>query len=324
MLKSVHDGVSEHNIESILTKIGISYATEGSINEFIGVSSLEEATENDLSFCSSKGPEGISSILNSNAALILCNSDLRGAASRAKPSQGLIFVDNPRLAFIRAVNYMQNEAIERQISPHALISKTAKIGSNCYIGDFTVIGDNCSIGDNTIIYDRVSLVRNCKIGRNCTIQSGVAMGFDGFAYERLPNGELEKFPHLKGVIIGDNVEICSTCQIARGSLTDTVIGDGTKLDALVYVAHNVKIGRNCLLTGGAMIGGTAKIGDQCWIGLNSSIKQKVRVGKNAIVAAGAVVLHDVPDEDVVAGVPARSIKEKVTTDKVFMMAGQKK
>jgi UDP-3-O-[3-hydroxymyristoyl] glucosamine N-acyltransferase len=316
--------VSEYNIESILTKIGISYGTEGSINKFVGVSSIEEATENDLSFCSSKGPEGISSILNSNAALILCNSDLREAASRAKPSQGLIFVDNPRLAFIRAVNYMQNEAIERKISPHASISKTAKIGSNCYIGDFAVIGDNCSIGDNTIIYDRVSLVRNCKIGRNCTIQSAVAMGFDGFAYERLPNGELEKFPHLKGVTIGDNVEICSNCQIARGSLTDTVIGDGTKLDALVYVAHNVKIGRNCLLTGAAVIGGTAKIGDQCWIGINSTIKQKVQVGKNAIVAAGAVVLRDVSDEDVVAGVPARSIKEKVTTDKVFMMAGQKK
>jgi UDP-3-O-[3-hydroxymyristoyl] glucosamine N-acyltransferase len=314
----------EYNIESILSRIGISYTIEGTVNKFIGVSSIEEATEHDLSFYSSRGSEGVLSISNSNAALILCNSDLRGAVSRTRPSQGLIFVDNPRLAFIRAVNYIQNEVIERRISSHALISKNAKIGSNCCIGDFAVIGDNCYIGDNTIIYDRVSLVRNCRIGRNCTIQSGVTMGFDGFAYERLPNGELEKFPHLKGVIIGDNVEVLSNCQIARGSLSDTVIGDGTKLDALVYVAHNVKIGRNCLLTGGAKIGGTAKIGDQCWIGLNSTIKQKVRIGNNAIVGAGAVVLRDVPDEDIVAGVPARSIKDKVTTDKVFMMAGQKK
>lgn len=311
----------EYDIESILSRIGINYTLEGAPNKVAGVSPIEEATENDLSFCSSKGQDAASSISKSNAALILCNSDLRTAV-HAKPSQGLVFVDNPRLAFIRAVNHMQNEAIERRISPHALISKTARIGSNCSIDDFSVIGDNCSIGDNTIIYDRVSLVRNCKIGRNCTIQTGVAMGFDGFAYERLPNGELEKFPHLKGVIIGDNVEISSSCQIARGSLSDTVIGDGTKLDALVYVAHNVKIGRNCLLTGGAMIGGTTKIGDQCWIGLNCTIKQKVRIGNNAIVAAGAVVLHDVVDGDIVAGVPAKSIKDKVTTDKVFMMAGQ--
>jgi UDP-3-O-[3-hydroxymyristoyl] glucosamine N-acyltransferase len=311
----------EQDIESILSRIGISYTLEGAANKVAGVSPIEEATENDLSFCSSKGRDAELSISKSNAALILCDSDLR-AVVHARPSQGLIFVDNPRLAFIRAVNHMQNEAIERRISPHALISKTARIGSNCSIDDFAVIGDNCSIGDNTIIYDRVSLVRNCKIGRNCTIQTGVAMGFDGFAYERLPNGELEKFPHLKGVIIGDNVEISSACQIARGSLSDTVIGDGTKLDALVYVAHNVKIGRNCLLTGGAMIGGTTKIGDQCWIGLNCTIKQKVRIGNNVIVAAGAVVLHDVVDGDIVAGVPAKSIKDKVTTDKVFMMAGQ--
>lgn len=315
----------KYDIERILSRIGISYTLEGTASKVIGVSSLEEATEDDLSFCSSKGRDAVLSISKSNAALILCSCDLQGVVDiPAKPSQGLIFVENPRLAFIKAVNHMQNEAIERKISPHALISKTAKIGSNCCIGDFAVIGDNCSVGDNSIIYDRVSLVRNCKIGRNCTIQSDVTMGFDGFAYERLPNGELEKFPHLKGVVIGDNVEVSSNCQVARGSLSDTVIGDGTKLDAAVYVAHNVIIGRNCLLTGGARIGGTVRIGDQCWIGLNCTIKQKVRIGNNAIVGAGTVVLHDVADEDIVAGVPAKSIKHKVTTDKVFMMAGQKK
>jgi UDP-3-O-[3-hydroxymyristoyl] glucosamine N-acyltransferase len=315
----------KYDIERILSRIGISYTLEGTASKVTGVSSLEEATEDDLSFCSHKGRDAVLSISKSNAALILCSSDLQGVVDiAAKPSQGLIFVENPRLAFIKAVNHMQNEAIERKISPHALISKTAKIGSNCRIDDLSVIGDNCSIGDNTIIYDRVSLVRNCKIGRNCTIQSGVTMGFDGFAYERLPNGELEKFPHLKGVVIGDNVEVSSSCLIARGSLSDTVIGDGTKLDAAVYVAHNVKIGRNCLLTGGARLGGTVRIGEQCWIGLNCTIKQKVRIGNNAIVAAGAVVLRDVTDGDVVAGVPAKSIKDKVTTDKVFMMAGQEK
>ena len=108
------------------------------------------------------------------------------------------------------------------------------------------------------------------------------MGFDGFAYERLPNGELKKFPHLKEVIISNNVEVSSNCQVARGSLTDTVIGDGTKLDAAVYVAHNVKIGKNCLLTGRARIGGAVRRGDVCWIGLNCTIKQKVRIGNNAI------------------------------------------
>jgi UDP-3-O-[3-hydroxymyristoyl] glucosamine N-acyltransferase len=148
----------KHDIERILSTIGVSYTLEGSPNKVAGVSSIEEATEHDLSFCSSKGRDALVSISKSNAALILCHSDLRGAAIRANPSQGTIFVDNPRLAFIKAVNHIQNEAIERRISPLASISKTAKIGSNCCIGDFAVIGDNCSIGDNTIIYDREVLL----------------------------------------------------------------------------------------------------------------------------------------------------------------------
>ena len=96
---------------------------------------------------------------------------------------------------------------ERADSPHALISKTSKIASNCSIGDFAVIGENCSIGDNTAIHDRVGLLGECRIGRNCTIQSGVTIGFDGFAYERTQNGKLERFPHLKRVIIGDDGDL---------------------------------------------------------------------------------------------------------------------
>lgn len=309
-------------VESILIEQNIGFKLVGAKNEVTGVSSLEEANGHDLSFCSSKGEDALSMISRSNAALVLCSSDLQGSI-RAKPSQGLIFVDNPRLAFIRIVNRIQSQAIERSISSYASVSKSANIGSNCHIGDFTIIGDNCSVGENSIIHDRVGLVGNCTIGRNCIIQSGVTMGQDGFAYERLPNGELEKFPHMKGVVIGNNVDIGSGCHIARGSLTDTVIGDGSRLDALVYVAHNVKVGRNCQLAGGAIIGGSARIGDQCWIGLGSKIKQKVRIGNNVIVGAGAVVLHDIPDEEIVAGVPAKSIRDRVTSDKVFMMAGQK-
>ncbi|MGI0020445.1 MAG: UDP-3-O-(3-hydroxymyristoyl)glucosamine N-acyltransferase [Nitrososphaera sp.] len=313
-----------YDIESVIKKIGVNYALEGGAKRAGGVSSLEEATKNDLCFCSLDGKQAASSISESKAAIILCKFSLHGSVHPRK-LQSLIFVDNPGLTFIRIVNFKKKkEANASAISPHALISRTSKIGSNCSIGDFTIIGKNCSIGDNTVIHDRVSLLRDCRIGRNCTIQSGVTIGFDGFAYERMQNGKLERFPHLKGVIIGDDVDICPNCLIGRGSLSDTVIGDGTKLDGQVYVAHNAKIGKNCLLAAGTIVGGTAKIGDQCWTGLHCSIKQKVRIGNNVIVGAGAVVLHDIADGDIVAGVPAKSIKEKVTTDKVFMMAGQKR
>ena len=204
-----------------------------------------------------------------------------------------------------------------------MISQSAKIGSNCQIGPFAFIGDNCVIEDNSIVYDRVSLIKNCKIGQNSIIWSGVTIGADGFGFERLTNGELERFPHLKGVIIGNNVEICPNSAIARGSLLDTKIGDETKIDALVSIAHNVQIGRRCLLTEGAILGGSVKIGDECWLGLNSTIKQKVKIGNNVLVQLVHVFCTTWPNQDIVAGIPAKSIKDKVSSDRVFMMAGQK-
>jgi UDP-3-O-[3-hydroxymyristoyl] glucosamine N-acyltransferase len=243
-------------------------------------------------------------------------------------------VDNPRAAFIKIINNIFNvdkrsilgsgDGASTGISPTAIISESATIGSNCYIGNYAVVGKDCQIGNNTVIYDRAVIVQKCKIGSNCLIEPGVTIGADGFAYERDPATlELERFPHIGGVIIGNNVEICANSSIARGSLSDTVIGDGTKLDALVHVAHNVVIGRNCELTAGTIIGGSTTIGDICWTGLNSTLKNKIKIGNKVIVGAGALVIHDVPDEDIVAGVPAKSIKHKVTSDKLFLMAGQK-
>ena len=94
------------------------------------------------------------------------------------------------------------------------------------------------------------MLENCSVGNDCIIQSGVTIGADGFAFERYQNGELERFTHIRGVKIGNNVEICANSSIARGSLSDTMIGDGTKIDALVHIAHNVVTGKNCELTAG--------------------------------------------------------------------------
>jgi UDP-3-O-[3-hydroxymyristoyl] glucosamine N-acyltransferase len=217
----------------------------------------------------------------------------------------------------------QSESAILGSSPIVIISKSAKIGKNCSIGNFTKIGDNCVIGDNTVVGDCVITEQNTRIGKNCIIQPGTVIGADGFAYERLEDTlELQRFPHIGGVVIGNKVEICSNCSIARGSLSDTIIGDGTKLDALVHIAHNVEIGRHCALTAGTIIGGSTRIGDMCWTGLNSTIKHKVKIGNKVIIGSGASVINDIDDEDIVAGVPAKSIKHKVTSNQLFLMAGQ--
>ena len=324
------------NIESMLIELGIDYRCGNikSKNLFRNVATIQQGKEGDLCYCSFDGEEAVSLISKSSAGIILCKTNLEGFTDRCSsmtdakllhPSQQLIFVDNPRGAFIKIINKIYNKDKKNVgVSPTAIISATASIGSDCYIGNNAIVGEECKIGNNTVISDRAVIVQKCIIGNNCIIEPGVIIGADGFAYERDKKTlELERFPHIGGVTIGNNVEVCANSSIARGSLSDTVIGDGTKLDALVHVAHNVIIGRNCELTAGTVIGGSTTIGDTCWTGLNSTLKNKIKIGNKVIVGAGALVIHDVPDEDIVAGVPAKSIKYKVTSDKLFLMAGHK-
>ena len=316
----------EENIESLLSDMGINYRREGPERKKIkGVSSIKDAREDELSFCYHEGEKGVSLISKSNAGVILCKMSMEGHVHPKSGGQAFFFLDNPRLVFVQITNKIYNKKKTIVgISPRSVISETAKIGSHCFIGDYVVVGDNCKIGDNTIIYDRVSLVQNCHIGNNCVVQPGVTMGADGFAFERHPTGELERFPHLGGVKLGNNVEVCANTNIARGSLSDTIIGDGTKIDAMVQIAHNVVIGTNSEVTTGTIIGGSTNIGNMCWMGLNSSLKDNIKIGNNVLIAAGAAVIHDVQDGDIVAGVPAKSIKEKVSSDMLFLMSGQKK
>lgn len=321
----------EKNIESILLELGIDFRLCGNIKKtFRNVATIQQGKEGDLCYCSFEGEEALSLISKSNAGIILCGGGLEKAiaqnhqSSNLSKKQQFIFVDNPRAAFIKIINKISKKDNKKVgISPTAIVSATASIGSNCYIGNNVVIGEDCKIGNDTVISDRAVIVQKCIIGNNCVIEPGVTIGVDGFAYERDKKTlELERFPHIGGVRIGDNVEICANSSIARGSISDTVIGDGTKLDALVHVAHNVIIGSNCELTAGTIIGGSTIIGDTSWMGLNCTLKNKIKIGNKVIVGAGACVIHDVPDEDIVAGVPAKSIKHKVISDKLFLMAGQ--
>src|ERR687896_1364286 len=263
------------SIESILSEIGIDYRLVGNIKKtFRSIATIQQGKEDDLCYCSFDGEEAVSIISKSNAGIILCKNSLKELLdqyyqvrkSKTSLEHQIVLVDNPRATFIKIINKIfkidkrsilgsGDDGAGTGISPTAVISESATVGSNCYIGNYAVVGRDCEIGDNTVIFDRAVIVQKCKIGNNCLIEPGVTIGADGFAYERDPETlELERFPHIGGVTIGNNVEICANSSIARGSLSETVIGDGTKLDALVHVAHNVVIGRNCELTAGTIIG----------------------------------------------------------------------
>jgi UDP-3-O-[3-hydroxymyristoyl] glucosamine N-acyltransferase len=311
----------EWNIESLLSELDVSYNYEGAKRRFTSVSSLAEASEDDLSFSYDEGEKAISAISKSNAGIILCGKSIEGVIHPKPGKQALFFLDKPRLTLVRLLSHIYHKKRLVGISPRAIISETAKIGSNCYIGDYSIVGENCTIGDNTIVYGRVDLVENCTIGNGCIIHPGVTMGADGFSFERDESGHPEKFPNIRGLRVENDVEVFPNSYIAKGSLSDTVIGERTKIAALCSISRNVTIGKDCLITSSTTIGGSTSIGDLCWTGLNSTIKNRIRIGNNVIVAAGAVVLYDVPDKEIVAGIPARSIKDKVTSKALYRMAG---
>jgi UDP-3-O-[3-hydroxymyristoyl] glucosamine N-acyltransferase len=319
------------SIKSFLRYFGADYRLLGQEGVQINnIAPLDKGGDLDISFCSSDDKEGLECILNSKSGVILCKKTLAKNIHRIIGTSNrfprlFVFVDNPRHVFIKIAKLIKGyKDIRKGISKHAVIADSAKIGKDCYIGDFTIIGDDCIVGDNTVIDSRV-VIRNAKVGNDCVIQPGSVIGQEGFSFERdSASLELEKFPHCGKVLIGNNVEISANCSIARGSISDTVIEEGTKIDALCHVAHNVHIGKNTQLTAGAVVGGSTEIGNNCWLGLNSTIKHKIKIGENAIVGSGSSVIRDVEDKDIVAGIPAKSIKHKIniSEDKLFLMGGQ--
>lgn len=309
------------DVKQELNNLGYSFESEGGDVHVTKFSSITEAGSTDISFCYYEGDKATNSISKSNAGIILCKESMIGKIS-PRYGQQFYFLNNPRLAFVQLFQKYNNINKTNDLSQYALLHDSAKIGKNCSIGPYSTIEEDCIIGDNCIIGNRVSL-KNCIIGDNCIIQAGTVVGEDGFAYERFDSDELLHFPHIGKVIISDDVEICANCSIARGSLSNTIIEKGTKLDALVHIAHNVRVGKNCELTAGTVIGGSTTTGNSVWTGLNSTLKDNIRIGDNVIVGAGAMVIRDVEDKDIVAGVPAKSIKNKINTNLTFLMAGQK-
>jgi UDP-3-O-[3-hydroxymyristoyl] glucosamine N-acyltransferase len=153
----------------------------------------------------------------------------------------------------------------------------------------------------SVIYetDKISIGKNVSIGPNCII------GAEGFGMGRTKDNEILVMPQIGGVIIEDNVSIYSNTIIDRGTLGDTIIGSGTKIDRFVHIAHNSKIGNNCVIVSGALLCGSVIVGDNTWIGPSSSILNGVKVGNNCVIGMGSMVVKDVPDGATVKGVPAK-------------------
>jgi UDP-3-O-[3-hydroxymyristoyl] glucosamine N-acyltransferase len=278
------------------------------------VAPLAAASADQLSFLSNRKYAG--ELVATKAGAILVPKKLDGADAR------WIRVDDPYFAFAKIMTrWFSNRPMPRGISPKAVVAESAKLGTNVSLGHFTVIGDNVvvgnnvtvfqgvsieagsTIGDDCIIYPNVAIYDGSRIGNRCIIHSGVVIGSDGYGFAT-HGGKHHKIPQIGIVRIEDDVEIGAGTTIDRAALGETVIGEGTKIDNLVQIGHNVKVGKHCLLVSQVGIAGSTELGDYVAVAGQSGFSGHLKIGNRVQVAAKSAVLDDVPDDTKVMGSPA--------------------
>lgn len=290
-----------------------------------GVEQISEATTNQLTFIGEKKYIKLWDQSRASAAIVNDSLDIEPGENRA-----LVRVADADLALASALQLFEPESpkCEPGIHSTAVVDQTAEIGegatigAGCYIGPRVVIGvntklypnvtvlDYSSIGSQTIIWSGTVIRERCRIGNYCIIHPNVTIGADGFGYRPSPDGRsLVKIPQIGTVEIGDDVEIGAGSCVDRGKFSATSIGDGTKIDNLVQIAHNCKLGRSCVMAGQSSLAGSVTIGDGVIMGGRAGVKDHVTVGAGAKLGLGAGVISDVAPGKTLLGSPANDYRQ---------------
>lgn len=296
----------------------------GEENEYIGPPcSLNDLVESGFTYVKAEKyiPDLIESIRKSdiNKMTVLTTRKIADTImSELEFPINYIYSKNPRLDYAKIVNSLEEYIDTPPIGIHnsALIDDGVVIGNNPSVGPGVFIGPNTKIGDNIIIHPNVTIYGETTIGNNVEIHSGTVMGKPGFGYEwDEDSDQWVKFPQIGSIEIGDNVEIGSCTCIDKGALEPTIIGNGSKIDNLVHVAHGVKIGKNVLIIALAELSGSVKIGDKTWVAPNVCMREGIKIGSNSTLGLGAVVIKDVPDNSVIVGNPGMPLDEFSTINR---------
>lgn len=281
------------------------------------IAPLDRALSSDLSFLSS--PRHAAEAGVSRAGAFLCSPAL---SEHLPPAACWVETPDPYLAYARVARCMA-ERLQPQrpgsvdpsaslaegvvlgpsvrIGAHAVIGAGTTIGAAAVIGAGCVIGERAVIGAGSLLHPRVSILDDCEIGEHCVIHSGTVIGSDGFGFAKGPQG-WEKIPQLGRVLVGDDVEIGANCAIDRGALEDTVIGPGCKLDNLIQVAHNVRIGAGTAIAACVGIAGSARIGAHCMIGGGAGILGHLEVCDRVTISAMSLVTRSIRQPGFYSGV----------------------
>lgn len=290
--------------------------------ELHGVATLREATPSDLSYLA--GTAYVTAFRRSSAGAVVM------APTFAEESDGpptRIVVDDPIPALAVVLNRLYPPAARMagihptavisahatvgadvEIGPYATVDDGTTIGARVRIGTGVAIGRHVTIGDDTQLMPRVCIYDGSVIGEGVLLHAGVVIGADGFGFEPSASGPV-KVPHVGRVVIGDRVEIGANSTVDRGTLGDTTIGADTKIDNLVQIGHNSRIGRRCLIAGAAALGGSSVLEDDVILGGQAGIAGHLTIGAGARVGAQAGVLKSLAAGGDYTGTPTRPLKD---------------
>lgn len=301
VIKDILDYFQSRSFKIILSDVEL-------LRNIIGPRNIVEASGNHISFLSQKYQSTASQLLQKSlAALIVVDILIYEKIEediRKEIKAIIVLSDSPKKTFIECLDYFFSEKSPNEIHPSAYIHPSAKIGNNVTIGPFTAIDKNVIIGNDTVIGANSHIQKGSIIGNRVIIRSNVTIGNWGFGFVKDENGKNINFPHFGNVVIEDDVQIGSSTCVDRGTLGDTIIKKGVKIDNLVHVAHNVIIGENAIVIACTMIGGSTIIGDNCWVAPSAILFNGIKIGENSTLGMGCLVTKDVPPNTTVTGSPA--------------------
>lgn len=318
--------MKSYTIEEINKSVGGKLTGDQQIR-ITGVNQVAESTQGQLTFIGQK--KYVKQWQQSSASAAIVDD---GFTIEAGPGRALISVDDPDIALAKVLKMYEIEPpyCKAGIHPTAVIDETANIGigaaigAGCYIGPGVVIGkytrlyptvtvlDGTKIGDETTIWSGTVIRERCIIGKSCIIHPNVTIGADGFGYRPSPDGQgMIKIPHIGTVEIGDGVEIGAGSCVDRGKFSATIIGDGSKIDNLVQIAHNCKIGRSCVMAGQSGLAGSVTLGDGVIMGGRAIVSDHVTVGAGAKLGGNTGAISDVLPGKTLLGIPAADYRDTI-------------